>query len=182
MGYLSNVYPKFQAKEILLAHFEEVAKLILSQFPYYLFQNQDIEDIYLHLLEKVEGYNSESALSTFIVTYAKQYLLNKQSRKKIENKYIDYRIAHHQETEEEDIIFNIEYKEMKNVLYNIINHCPNIRNREILQLHFQQSYSAAKIAKLTNLSLPIIHNVIGDFVRDFKLRFSEKGENYESAR
>ena len=172
---LSNIYPSNeQASLIIKNHPDQVMKLLYSQFHGYGFSEDDFADAYTFILDKRSLYNGQNTLSTFIVQYARQFLMNRMSHYKVKKQWWNYVTRNYNESISDNISDTLEYKEIKNVLHRLINNCPNQEVKQVLHLRFQCAYKINKIAKLTSLSADRINQIIHSFTSKFKERFTEK--------
>lgn len=133
----------------------------LYKFGFSIIKSQEetenlIQDVFLCLWENRHKVEKDSSVKSYVFTIAYNSAISIIRKKAKESQFIEY-LNSLQETNEEPINVELEYKELANKLDEIINALPQ-RQKEVYLLHRVEGLKYSEIAERLNISVNTIEN------------------------
>jgi RNA polymerase sigma-70 factor (ECF subfamily) len=115
-----------------------------------------IQDVFLNFWENRLNIEKDSSIKSYIFTITYNSAISIIRKKARESEFVEYLKAL-QQTSEEPVNVELEYKELSNKLEEIINKLPQ-RQKEVYQLHRIEGLNYKQIAERLHISVNTIEN------------------------
>jgi RNA polymerase sigma-70 factor (ECF subfamily) len=115
-----------------------------------------IQDVFLNFWENRRNIEKDSSIKSYIFTITYNSAISFIRKKARESEFVEYLKAL-QQTSEEPVNVELEYKELSNKLEEIINKLPQ-RQKEVYQLHRIEGLNYKQIAERLHISVNTIEN------------------------
>jgi len=115
-----------------------------------------IQDVFLNFWENRRNIEKDSSIKSYIFTITYNSAISIIRKKARESEFVEYLKAL-QQTSEEPVNVELEYKELSNKLEEIINKLPQ-RQKEVYQLHRIEGLNYKQIAERLHISVNTIEN------------------------
>lgn len=125
-----------------------------------------VQEVFIKLWQSRKQLNPDKSLKSFIFTLAKNMVLNKLKRKKIEEKHRD-NIKNNSFKVANNIEESVNFKELTSIYNKAINNLP-VKRRKIFLLNREEEMSYQEIATLLDISVNTVKDQITKALKEIR--------------